>query len=65
MTAAQDANATTILAEKGLEVTPLTPAQKATFRKLAQPAVRAWVVEQIGAEWPDKLDAAIAAYRGN
>ena len=65
MTAAQDTNATTILGEKGLEVTPITPAQTALFREKAQPAVRAWVVEQIGDEWPDKLDEAIAAYRGN
>jgi len=63
MTAAQDANATSILSEKGLTVTPLSPAQKAEFRKLAQPAVREWVVEQIGADWPDRLDTAIAAYR--
>ncbi len=63
MTAAQDANAATILAEKGLEVTPLTPEQKAQFRELAQPAVRSWIVEQIGKEWPNKLDAAVAAYR--
>ena len=63
MTAAQDANATTILSEKGLQVTPITPEQKEQFRKLAQPAVRSWIVEQIGADWPDKLDAAVAAYR--
>jgi tripartite ATP-independent transporter DctP family solute receptor len=63
MTAAQDANAATILSEKGLQVTPLTPAQKEKFRQLAQPAVRAWIVEQIGEEWPNKLDAAVAAYR--
>jgi len=63
MTAAQDANATTILSEKGLKVTPLSPAQKAKFREKAQPTVRAWVVDQIGAEWPDKLDAAVKAYR--
>jgi len=63
MTAAQDANATTILSEKGLKVTPLSPAQKAKFREKAQLAVRAWVVDQIGAEWPDKLDAAVKAYR--
>jgi len=64
MTAAQDANATTILSEKGLEVTPLSPEQKAAFREKAQPAVREWVVEQIGPEWPEKLDAAITDYRG-
>ena len=62
MTAAQDANATTILSEKGLEVTPLTPEQKAAFREKAQPAVREWVVEQIGEDWPNKLDAAIVEY---
>lgn len=63
MTAAQDANASAILSKKGLTVTPLSPAQKAKFREKAQPAVRAWVVEQIGAAWPDKLDAAVKAYR--
>ncbi len=63
MTAAQDTNAATILGEKGLEVTPLSSEEKARFRELAQPAVRAWIVDQIGAEWPDKLDAAVKAYR--
>jgi tripartite ATP-independent transporter DctP family solute receptor len=63
MTAAQDTNATTILGERGMEVVPLTPEQKAAFREKAQPAVREWVVEDIGAEWPDKLDAAIEEYR--
>lgn len=63
MTAAQDANATSILGDKGLEVTPLSPAQKAEFREKAQPAVREWVVGEIGAAWPDKLDAAVADYR--
>jgi len=53
MTAAQDANATAILSEKGMEVVPVSPAQKAMFRDAAQPAVR-----------PNKLDAAVAAYRG-
>ncbi len=64
MTAAQDANAATILAGKGMTVTPVTPEQKAEFRALAQPAVREWIVEEIGAEWPDKLDQAVKAYRG-
>lgn len=62
MTAAQDANASTILSEKGLAVTPITPEQKAEFRKLAQPAVREWIVGEIGEDWPSKLDAAVAAY---
>lgn len=64
MTAAQDANAAAILSNLGMEVTPVSPEQKAMFREAAQPAVRAFVVDDIGAEWPDRLDAAIAAYRG-
>lgn len=63
MTAAQDANATTLLGGKGLTVTALSPDQKAAFRDLAQPAVREFIVGEIGADWPDKLDAAVAAYR--
>ncbi|SET97498.1 DctP family TRAP transporter solute-binding subunit [Paracoccus homiensis] len=65
MTAAQDANASAILSEKGMEVVPVSPEQKTMFREAAQPAVRAHVVEDIGAEWPDRLDAAIDAYRAN
>ncbi|MEO9781746.1 MAG: DctP family TRAP transporter solute-binding subunit [Sedimentitalea sp.] len=63
MTAAQDANATAILSEKGMEVVPVSPEQKAAFRAAAQPAVREYVVDDIGSEWPDRLDAAIEAYR--
>jgi len=63
MTAAQDANAATILAEKGMTVTPVTPEQKARFREMAQPAVREWIVEEIGPAWPEKLDEAVEAYR--
>ena len=63
MTAAQDANATTLLSEKGLEVTPLSPEQKAKFRDLAQPAVRTFIVGEIGEDWPNKLDEAVKAYR--
>ncbi len=63
MTAAQDANAATILGEKGLEVVPVSPEQKAKFRELAQPAVREYIVGEIGEEWPDRLDAAVAKYR--
>ena len=63
MTAAQDTNAPTILGERGMGVTPLSPAQKAVFREKAQPAVREWVVEEIGEEWPAKLDAALEEYR--
>ncbi|WP_298964938.1 DctP family TRAP transporter solute-binding subunit [uncultured Roseibium sp.] len=64
MTAAQDANAATILGEKGLEVVPVSPDQKAKFRALAQPAVREYIVGEIGEDWPNKLDAAVADYRG-
>lgn len=63
MTAAQDANATAILSEKGMEVVPVSPEQKAMFRESAQPAVREFVVSEIGSDWPDRLDAAVAAYK--
>jgi TRAP-type transport system periplasmic protein len=63
MTAAQDANASAILAEKGMEVVPVSPEQKAEFRAKAQPAVREFIVEEIGEDWPNRLDAAIEAYR--
>ncbi|WP_236545322.1 DctP family TRAP transporter solute-binding subunit [Tropicimonas marinistellae] len=63
MTAAQDANATAILSELGMEVVPVSPDQKEAFRTSAQPAVREFLVSDIGAEWPDRLDAAITAYR--
>jgi hypothetical protein len=32
---------------------------------MAQPPVRAWVEEQIGKEWVEKLFAAIEEYRKN
>jgi tripartite ATP-independent transporter DctP family solute receptor len=63
MTAAQDTNATTILSEHGMEVIALTPEQRAAFRERAQPAVREWVVSEIGEEWPSKLDQALEEYR--
>jgi len=63
MTAAQDANATAILSEKGMEVVPVSPDQKAMFRDIAQPAVREFIVGEIGEDWPNKLDAAVQAYR--
>jgi tripartite ATP-independent transporter DctP family solute receptor len=63
MTAAQDANATAILSEKGMEVVPVSPEQKAKFRAAAQPAVREYIVSEIGEEWPDRLDAAVQAYK--
>lgn len=65
MTAAQDANAATILGDLGLEVTSLTPEQREAFRELAQPAVREFIEGEIGTEWPTMLDEAIAAYRSS
>ncbi len=63
MTAAQDANATAILSEKGMEVIPVSPEQKAMFRAAAQPAVREYIVSEIGEDWPNRLDAAVEAYK--
>ena len=63
MTAAQDMNAPSILSGVGMEVTPLSPEEVAVFRETAQPAVRAWVEEQIGKEWIDKIFAAIDEYK--
>jgi hypothetical protein len=63
MTSAQDTNAPTILTGVGMQVTSLSPEQVAVFRKQAQPAVVAWVKEQVGEEWVDKLFTAIEVYR--
>jgi tripartite ATP-independent transporter DctP family solute receptor len=63
MTAAQDLNAPVILSQVGMEVTTLSPEQVAAFRTKSQPPVKAWVEEQIGKEWVDKLFAQIDAYR--
>ncbi|MCT7376654.1 TRAP transporter substrate-binding protein DctP [Chelativorans salis] len=59
MTAAQDSNASTILADNGMTVTTLTPQERDAFRKLAQPAVRAYLDEQVGADLVDGLLGAI------
>lgn len=61
MTTAQDVNAGTILAEKGMQVTVLTPEQLQAFRDKAQPAVKAYLEESIGKEWVQKLLDAVAA----
>jgi tripartite ATP-independent transporter DctP family solute receptor len=63
MTAAQDLNAPAILGTLGMEVTALSPEQVAAFRTKSQPPVKAWVEEQIGKEWVDKLFAQIENYR--
>ena len=46
-----------------MEITPITPENKEKFRQAAQPAVRAFIVDEIGEAWPDRLDAAVADYR--
>jgi len=63
MTAAQDLNAPAILGQVGMEVTALSPEQVAVFRTKSQPPVKAWVEEQIGKEWVDKLFVQIDNYR--
>ena len=63
MTAAQDANAATILGDKGMEVVAVSPEQKEMFREKSQPAVRDYIISEIGEDWPNKLDAAVQAYR--
>jgi tripartite ATP-independent transporter DctP family solute receptor len=63
MTAAQDLNAPAILGTLGMEVTALSPEQVEAFRTKSQPPVKAWVEEQIGKEWVDKLFAQIENYR--
>lgn len=63
MTAAQDLNAPAILGTLGMEVTALSPEQVAAFRDKSQPPVKAWVEEQIGKEWVEKLFREIETFR--
>ena len=46
-----------------MEVVPVSPEQKDMFREKAQPAVRDYIVSEIGEDWPNKLDAAVQEYR--
>ena len=62
MTAAQDMNAPAILGSVGMEVQLLSPEQVAAFRGKSQPVVKAWIEEQIGPEWVNKLFKAIDDY---
>ncbi len=62
MTRDQDLSAKKVLTEKGMSVTELTPAQVDAFRKLAQPAVRAYLEKDVSKEWTDKLMAAVNDY---
>jgi len=64
MTSAQDLNAPSILGGAGMEVTPLSLEQVSAFRAKAQPAVRAWVEEQVGKQWVEKLFKAIEDAKG-
>ncbi|WP_018699736.1 DctP family TRAP transporter solute-binding subunit [Amorphus coralli] len=61
MTAAQDANAQTILSDVGMQVTPLSPDQVAAFREKAQGPVAEWVAGEVGQEWVDGLFSAVEA----
>lgn len=63
MTSDQDKNAKEILGKVGMEVTTLSPADIAQFRKLAQPPVKAWAEKEIGKEYVDSLFKAIKATR--
>jgi C4-dicarboxylate-binding protein DctP len=63
MTSDQDKNAKEILGRVGMEVTTLSPADIAQFRKLAQPPVKAWAEKEIGKEYVDSLFKAIEATR--
>ena len=65
MTAAQDMNAQSILGDVGMEVTALSADEVKVFRDKSQPPVKAWIEEQIGKEWVDKLFAEIEKYRAN
>jgi C4-dicarboxylate-binding protein DctP len=64
MTTAQDANAETILRNRGMTVQRLTGLQIDAFRKIIQPAVRSFLEAEIGREWVEKLFAATRTARG-
>jgi C4-dicarboxylate-binding protein DctP len=61
MTSEQDKNAKQILEKHGMQVTTLTPAQVAEFRKIAQPPVKQWAEKDIGKQYVDGLFQAISA----
>lgn len=61
MTSEQDKNAKQILEKVGMQVTVLSPAEVAPFRKLAQPPVRQWAEKEIGKPYVDSLFKAIGA----
>ncbi|HEU4643958.1 MAG TPA: DctP family TRAP transporter solute-binding subunit [Burkholderiales bacterium] len=63
MTSDQDRNAKEILGKVGMQVTVLSPAQVAPFRKLAQPPVKEWAEKEIGKPYVDSLFKAVTATR--
>ena len=63
MTREQDLSAKKVLADKGMTVTELTPAEIDRFRRLAQPAVKGYLDAEVSKEWADKLLAAATAAR--
>jgi C4-dicarboxylate-binding protein DctP len=63
MTSDQDKNAKAILEKVGMQVTELSAAEVAEFRKLAQPPVRAWAEKEIGQPYVDALFKAIETTR--
>lgn len=58
MTREQDVTAKKVLTEKGMTVTELSAAEIDRFRKLAQPAVKAYLDADVSKEWTEKLLAA-------
>lgn len=63
MTSDQDKNAKAILEKVGMQVTELSPAEVAEFRKLAQPPVKEWAEKEIGKNYVDSLFKAIESTR--
>ena len=61
MTREQDLSAKKVLSEKGMTVTELSAAEVDRFRKLAQPAVKAYLDAEVSKEWTERLLAAAAA----
>lgn len=63
MTAAQDANAETILSDVGMQVTTLDAEQVDAFREAAQQPVKDWIADEVGEQWVENLTSALASLR--
>jgi tripartite ATP-independent transporter DctP family solute receptor len=61
LTREQDLSAKKVLAEKGMTVTELSAAEVDRFRKMSQPAVKAYLDADVSKEWTEKLLKAAAA----